>query len=126
MSDLPGEITKQILSAPPLIIRSTRYSLTARGRSVLPSNRLPTGSSSLEKASGWIRLPAPAAGMMPHMIGVWLKRWGWGKGPCLEGSLELDRAMGGRVLGQDAFASGGAEPREFRVRQIERCENIGA
>src|SRR3989442_902504 len=32
MSDLPGAITKQILSAPPNIILSTRYSLTARGR----------------------------------------------------------------------------------------------
>ena len=31
--DLPGEMTKQILSAPARIIRSTRYSLTARGRS---------------------------------------------------------------------------------------------
>src|SRR5215208_5740777 len=68
MSDLPGEMTKQILSAPPSTSRSTRYSLTARGRSRSPSCRLPTGSSSLEKASGCMRLPCPAAGMIPHMV----------------------------------------------------------
>src|SRR3954453_4716166 len=67
MSDLPGEITKQSLVAPARIIRSTRYSLTARGRSTWPSRRLPTGSSSFENASGWILLPTPAAGMMPHI-----------------------------------------------------------
>src|SRR5689334_19496058 len=44
------------------------YSLTALGRSVCPSLRLPTGSSSLEKASGWMRLPMPAAGTMPHIL----------------------------------------------------------
>src|SRR5687768_7616677 len=67
MSDLPGEMTKQILFAPPRIIRSTRYSLTALGRSTPSSMRLPTGSSSLLNASGWMRLPAPAAGTMPHI-----------------------------------------------------------
>src|SRR3546814_7853546 len=50
MSDLPGAMTKQTRSAPPRIMRSTRYSLTARGRSVAPSRRLPTGSSSLERS----------------------------------------------------------------------------
>src|SRR2546425_4348163 len=69
MSDFPGEMTKQIFAAPPRIIRSTRYSLTARGRSASPSIRLPTGSSSFENASGWILLPIPAAGIMPH-IGI--------------------------------------------------------
>src|SRR3954453_14327664 len=67
MSDLPGEITKQILSAPPRIIRSTRYSETAHGRSTPSSVLLPTGSSSLENANGCIRLPRPAAGIMPHI-----------------------------------------------------------
>ena len=38
--------------APPITIRSTKYSLTALGRSTSPSNRLPTGSNSLEKANG--------------------------------------------------------------------------
>src|SRR5215218_3125332 len=68
MSDLPGEITKQSLSAPPRTSRSTRYSLTARGRSRSPSRRQPTGSSSFENASGCMRLPCPAAGMIPHMV----------------------------------------------------------
>src|SRR3979411_2406469 len=67
MSDLPGEMTKQILLAPPRIRRSTRYSETAQGRSTPSSVRLPTGNSSLENARGWIRLPRPAAGMMPHI-----------------------------------------------------------
>ena len=70
MSDLPGEITKQIFRAPPRIMRSTKYSLTAQGRSLTPSKRLPTGRSSLEKASGWMRLPRPAAGTIPHMSGL--------------------------------------------------------
>src|SRR5215204_307016 len=68
MSDLPGEMTKHSFSAPPSTSRSIRYSLTARGRSRSPSRRLPTGSSSLEKASGCMRLPCPAAGMIPHMV----------------------------------------------------------
>src|SRR3982751_750379 len=68
MSDLPGEMTKQSFSAPPRTSRSIRYSLTARGRSRSPSRRLPTGSSSLENASGCMRLPCPAAGMIPHMV----------------------------------------------------------
>src|SRR4051794_35191972 len=68
MSDLPGEIVMQIRVAPARIIRSTRYSETALGRSVPPSTRLPTGSSSLEKASGWMRLPTPAAGTRPQVL----------------------------------------------------------
>src|SRR3954469_5839415 len=68
MSDLPGEMTMHSLSAPPRTRRSTRYSLTARGRSRPPSCRLPTGSSSFENASGCMRLPCPAAGMIPHMV----------------------------------------------------------
>src|SRR5262249_10316568 len=52
---------------PAINIRSIKYSLTARGRSCPFSQRLPTGRSSFENASGWIRLPFPAAGTMPHM-----------------------------------------------------------
>src|SRR5438067_1179244 len=59
MSPLTGEMTKQILSAPASVIRSMRYSETARGRSTSPSKRLPTGRSSFENARGWIRLPTP-------------------------------------------------------------------
>src|ERR1700712_4613983 len=67
MSDFPGEITKHILSAPPRIRRSTRYSDTAQGRSTPSSALLPTGRSSLENANGCIRLPRPAAGTIPHI-----------------------------------------------------------
>src|SRR4051812_46312213 len=63
----PGAMTKQILVTPAVTMRSSRYSLTARGLSVSPLRRLPTGSSSLEKASGCMRLPMPAAGTIPHM-----------------------------------------------------------
>src|SRR3990170_8974127 len=67
MSDLPAEITKHIFDAPPFIMRSTRYSLTALGLSTPPSNLLPTGRSSFENARGCILEPAPAAGIIPHM-----------------------------------------------------------
>ena len=67
MSDFPGEMTKHSLFVPARNIRSTRYSLTARGLSASASGRLPTGNSSFENANGWMRLPIPAAGMMPHM-----------------------------------------------------------
>src|SRR5690349_24809904 len=68
MSDLPAPITTHSLSAPPASIRSSRYSATAQGRSARSRSVLPSGSSSLENASGWMRLPRPAAGMMPHII----------------------------------------------------------
>ena len=58
---------KHSFVAPARSIRSTRYSLTARGRSTSPTNVLPTGSSSFENANGWIRVPRPAAGMMPYI-----------------------------------------------------------
>src|SRR5436305_294176 len=47
-------------------ISSIRYSVTARGRSVAPSWRVPTGRSSLENASGCMRVPRPAAGITPQ------------------------------------------------------------
>src|SRR3982751_6435832 len=68
MSDLPAEIVMQTRVAPARIIRSTRYSETAFGRSVPSAMRVPTGSSSLEKASGWMRLPMPAAGTIPQVL----------------------------------------------------------
>src|SRR3954468_2777408 len=68
MSDLPGEMMNAIFVAPASSMRSIRCSLTARGRSTGPSKRLPTGSSSFENARGWMRVPAPAAGMIPHMV----------------------------------------------------------
>src|SRR5205085_4546277 len=99
MSDLPGEMTKQIFDAPPRTIRSIRYSLTARGRSVEPSIRLPTGSSSFENASGWILLPIPAAGMMPHMT-LRVRQH------ALQRGLELESAAIRRVLVERALAPG--------------------
>src|SRR6266542_968328 len=119
MSDLPGEMTKQILSAPPRIIRSMRYSLTARGRSISPSRRLPTGSSSLENASGWILLPTPAAGMMPHMLTIeCLRGAGRPRRPRLlrgtlgriEYGLQLDGTVAGRVRCERALAGGAGDP----------------
>src|SRR5581483_4135907 len=65
MSLFSAEITMQICSAPAAIMRSTRYSATALGRSPPRSPRDPTGSNSLEQPSGWMRCPAPAAGTMP-------------------------------------------------------------
>src|SRR5215204_947152 len=94
MSDLPGEMMKAILVAPAASIRSTRCSLTARGRSTPPSKRLPTGSSSFENASGWIRVPAPAAGMIPHTFGL------------LQDTFEFDRATRSRVFRQRTVAGG--------------------
>src|SRR5581483_1712779 len=98
MSVFPGETTKQIFVAPARIMRSIRYSLTARGRSTPSSRRLPTGSNSLEKASGWMRLPAQAAGTIPHTASdphggrVAVRR--------LEQYLQLHRAVVGGVLGE--------------------------
>src|SRR6266568_956539 len=66
MSVFAAEITKQILFTPPAIIRSSKYSETARGRSLMPSSRVPTGSNSFENASGRIRVPCPAAGTIPQ------------------------------------------------------------
>src|SRR6266566_4456989 len=66
MSVFAGEITKQTRVAPAISMRSSRYSQTASGRPVWPSYRVPTGSSSLEKARGCMRVPRPAAGMTPQ------------------------------------------------------------
>src|SRR5690242_684753 len=100
MSDLRGPMTKQILSQPARPIRSIRYSETARGRSISPSVRLPTGSSSFENASGFMRLPTPAAGMMPSMIGP----------SSFEQLEELLGAVRGGVLGERAGPGGAADP----------------
>src|SRR5215208_6678109 len=112
MSDLPGEMTKQILSAPPRIIRSMRYSLTARGRSVFPSRRLPTGNNSFEKANGCMRLPAPAAGIMPHISHL-QNRFVFVSFAatfhcsmidcCLQSPFQVNGPAVSRVLGQDPF-----------------------
>src|SRR5690242_21949068 len=119
MSVFPGETTKQILSAPALSMRSTTYSLTARGRSTPDSNLLPTGRSSFEKASGWMRLPAPAAGTMPHISA--LHRFGHAAG---EHRLELRCAPGGGMLGERALARGGCDRAQGRVVESDRSDRV--
>src|SRR4051794_34748644 len=112
MSDLPGEITKQMRVAPAISMRSTRYSLTARGRSASPSRRLPTGSSSLLNASGWMRLPTPAAGTMPHM-------------PTSSEHLhELLGAPLGGVIGQRAPLRRLADARQLARRERQRLDGL--
>src|SRR6059036_1294985 len=117
MSHFPGAMTKQILSAPPRIRRSTRYSLTAHGLAMPASLLLPTGSSSLEKASGWMRLPRPAAGMIPHMSGL---RHCERLYRALQHPLELARAALRCVLVEYAFARCAADPRDLIVAQVHR------
>src|SRR3954452_10201540 len=101
-------------SAPARTMRSTRYSETARGRSMSPSKRLPTGSSSLENASGWIRLPMPAAGMMPRMIRSFDER------------DQIGGAVGRRVLGEHALPGRAADGGEgARVTREMRQGFVG-
>src|SRR5436190_6282099 len=128
MSNFQREITKQILSAPACSIRSIRYSLTARGRSAPPSKRLPTGSNSFEKASGWMRVPLPAAGMIPHMVSA-LHAFGFvvlrytGAG-VLQQSDQLGGPAFGGVLGEDPLAPRLADIGEFPVAELERRQHI--
>src|ERR687897_539588 len=124
MSDLPGEITKQILSAPPRIIRSTRYSLTAQGRSTPPSRRLPTGRSSFEKARGWMRLPRPAAGTIPHMSGL---HHGAGPGWRIRRSQKCLELLGTAVRGvlfERARAACLGDPAQLGVREVEGRDGV--
>src|SRR3954462_14961318 len=126
MSDLPGEITKQIFSAPPRIRRSMRYSDTAQGRSIPLSLRLPTGSSSLEKAKGWMRLPRPAAGTMPHMSGSLNFRYtGSGVGRLLEQRDQLGGALLRTVLIQGSLARTSGYPGQFPFVQPQGLKRVG-
>src|SRR3954464_6570922 len=126
MSDLPGEITKQILSAPPRIIRSTRYSETAHGRSTPSSVLLPTGSSSLENASGCIRLPRPAAGIIPHIS---RPRRSQKSALCLGRPFEqLNQFVGtatGTVLFERALTCAAPHPLQLLVIKLKRSHYIG-
>src|SRR5919199_4152182 len=126
MSDLPGAMTKQILSAPPRIMRSTRYSLTAQGRSVPLSSRLPTGRSSLEKAKGWMRLPRPAAGTMPHMSDLQGRDAGpdVGRTRPFQSRFEGAGAAVRRVLGKRALARGPGDAAKLRIAEIERRDGV--
>src|SRR5690349_14396818 len=120
MSDLPAPITKHSLSAPPRSRRSIRYSATAQGRGASFKVRAPTGSSSFENASGWMREPRPAAGMMPHISchqGLRTTR-------ALEQRDQFVRAMLRGVFGQRAFARGFADAFQFGIGKIQRLERI--
>src|SRR5215218_7686549 len=127
MSDLPGDITKQILSAPPWIMRSTRYSLTAQGRSTPSSSRLPTGRSSFEKARGWMRLPRPAAGTIPHMASClqdgFVARTGFGARPGQERFEFLGPPVRG-MLGERAGATGLGHPAQLSVGEVEGRDRV--
>src|SRR5437868_4866779 len=126
MSDFPGEITKQIFSAPPRIIRSTRYSETAHGRSTPSSVLLPTGSSSLENASGCIRLPRPAAGTMPHIS---RPRRSQKAALCLRRPFEqLNQFVGtatGAVLFEGALTCAARHFLQLLVVQLKRSHHVG-
>src|SRR5918995_5231905 len=124
MSDLPGEITKQILLAPPRIIRSTRYSLTAQGRSTPSSRRLPTGRSSFEKARGWMRLPRPAAGTIPHMSGL---HHGAAPGRRVRRTQERFELLGATVRGvllERARPARLGDPAQLGVREVEGRDGV--
>src|SRR3954452_17767351 len=126
MSDLPGEITKQILSAPPRIRRSTRYSETAHGRSIPCSVRLPTGSSSFENASGCIRLPRPAAGIIPHISGLRRRERAALRLP--RSFKQLNQLVGTppRAVLLERPLPGAARHRlQLPIAQLKRCDHIG-
>src|SRR5436309_4933501 len=121
MSHLPGAMTKQILSAPPRISRSTRYSLTAHGRATPASVLLPTGSNSLEKARGWMRVPRPAAGTIPHISGL---RHCTRLHRALDEALELARAPVRCVLLEDALARRAADPGNLAVVDVQGGKRV--
>src|SRR3954470_17411350 len=111
MSDFDGEITKHSRVAPARAMRSTRYSDTARGRSTSPSCQLPTGRSSFENASGWMRLPVPAAGTIPNMVDT--------SGGCFDERAQLARAVVRGVLREHPRARGAADLLELGGRPRE-------
>src|SRR3954451_18829753 len=126
MSDLPGDITKQIFSAPPSIRRSIRYSDTAQGRSIPLSLRLPTGSSSLEKARGWMRRPRPAAGTMPHIShSLNFRLTGSAVGRLLEQRDQLGGAFVRAVLIQRSLPCASRDLRQFRLVQLQCFQRVG-
>src|ERR1700716_1482011 len=124
MSDLPGEITKQILSAPPRISRSTRYSETAQGRSTPLSVLLPTGNSSFEKASGWIRLPRPAAGMMPHISSLHCRKEDAIDRRPFQELDQLGGASAGAVLFQRPLPCPPRHRHQLAVVQLKRADDV--
>src|SRR5579875_4139860 len=84
----------------------------------LGSVRLPTGRSSLEKASGWMRMPLPAAGMMPHMSGGLLHA---GR---LECGDHAARAMGGGMLVKCALTRAAGDAAQDIVGQAQGGQRV--
>src|SRR4051794_39359064 len=125
MSDLPGDITKQILSAPPRISRSTRYSETAQGRSTPSSVLLPTGRSSLENARGWIRLPRPAAGMTPHISSLRCSNKAALQRRFFQELNQFGGASAGAVFFQRPLARPSRHRHQLAVVQFKRANDIG-
>src|SRR3569623_1582219 len=124
MSDVPGPMTKHSLSAPPVTMRSSRYSLTAQGRSPRLPPRLPTGSNSLEKPSGWMRLPRPAAGMIPSISGALAyQRRAW-RTDSSQRRFEFLGAPVGSVLGEHPLARSPTYFGEFVVPERQRLHHV--
>src|SRR5437763_347383 len=100
ISDLPCEMTKQILSAPAKIIRSTRYSLTAEGRSSPPPRRRPRGSIPSRKPAvefGCRRRRLELSPTYQFLLQSFTSR--------IKDGLQLTGARFGAVFSKRAFAS---------------------
>src|SRR5882724_1081562 len=131
MSPLSPEMTMQICVAPAAIIRSTKYSATAFGRSTPLITREPTGNNSFEHPSGCMRWPAPAAGMIPSMAlprgfhcgPVGNMRCGGGA-KLLQIRHQLFRAARAGVLIERALAGACRHSREFGVSEIHGSDHV--
>src|SRR6185437_5617835 len=98
---------------------------TAQGRSMPWSLRLPTGSSSLEKARGWIRLPRPAAGTIPHMSGLLDDAIrSAASGALLQKHNQLLRPFLRTVFGERALARAPGHALEIVIVQRQGSERI--
>src|SRR5436309_14659458 len=82
------------------------------------------GRSSLEKASGWMRLPRPAAGMMPHMSGLHRLALAGAGARRFESENEITRSFLRRMIGKRAFAGVLTNTTQLAIAQIERSERI--
>ena len=101
-------------------MRSTRYSLTARGRSTSPSMPAAHRQQFLGKGQRLDARALPAAGMMPHMRLHLLVRCGGREARTartrfVQRAIELLRAPVGGVLGQHALARAARDARDLGV-----------
>src|SRR5689334_6358842 len=129
MSVFSAEMTRQICVAPAAIMRSTRYSATALGRSMPLMSREPTGSSSLEQPKGWILCPAPAAGMIPSIVGSWSRdgaRPRLGRARLVEEGKQLFGPEIAGVFIQGALARAFGHALQLFVRRRQGFEHVMA